>query len=155
PRAYYGPPSSSTADPQRHSSHGSIHGRVANRRKRLRAQGRLGWFRLAASLLCSIAIAGVAGSAAAQQPIRVLVAALPFQVHSARALAPLETSIADELTQPLEASGKVQVVDAVVVREALIAHVSGERTDEVLRTLAHQVGAEWVVQGSVTELAGS
>jgi outer membrane protein assembly complex protein YaeT len=100
-------------------------------------------------------MAAVAGTAAAQQPIRVLVAVLPFQVHSARPLAHLETSIADELTKQLEASGKVQVVDAVVVREALIAHVSGERTDEVLRTLAHQVGAEWVVQGSVTELAGS
>jgi outer membrane protein insertion porin family len=106
-------------------------------------------------LLCSTAIAFVAGSAAAQQPIRVLVAVLPFQVHSARPLAHLETSIADELTKQLEASGKVRVVDAVVVREALIAHVAGERTDEVLRALAHQVGAEWVVQGSVTELAGS
>jgi outer membrane protein insertion porin family len=121
----------------------------------LRAQGRLGWFRLAASLLCATAIGAAADRAAAQEPIRVLVAVLPFQVHSARPLAHLETSIADELTQQLEASGKVDVVDAVVVREALIAHVAGERTDEVLRNLARQVGAEWVVQGSVTELAGS
>ncbi len=47
------------------------------------------------------------------------------------------------------------MVDTVVVREALIAHVAGERTDEVLRKLAREVGAEWVVQGSVTELAGA
>ena len=91
----------------------------------------------------------------APDAIKVLVAVLPFQVHSARPLAHLETSIADELTKRLEASGKVDVVDTVVVREALIAHVAGERTDEVLRKLAREVGAEWVVQGSVTELAGS
>ncbi|RIL04406.1 MAG: outer membrane protein assembly factor BamA [Proteobacteria bacterium] len=103
-----------------------------------------------------LALAGARPAAAQEtEPIRVLVAVLPFQVNSARPLAHLETSIADELTKQLEASGKVTVVDAVVVREALIAHVAGERTDDVLRRLAREVGADWVVQGSVTELAGS
>lgn len=122
----------------------------------MRAQGRLGWSRLAWFAFI-LALAAVPTPARAQAPgaIKVLVAVLPFQVHSARPLAHLETSIADELTKRLEASGKIEVVDTVVVREALIAHVAGERTDEVLRKLAKEVGAEWVVQGSVTELAGS
>jgi len=119
----------------------------------LRAQAsfRLAW------LVLALAFSAAAEPARAQAPgaIKVLVAVLPFEVHSARPLAQLETSIADELTQRLEASGKVEVVDTVVVREALIAHVAGERTDEVLRKLAREVGAEWVVQGSVTELAGA
>lgn len=118
---------------------------------RAQANFRLAW------LVLALAFSAVAEPARAQGPgaIKVLVAVLPFQVHSARPLAHLETSIADELTKRLEASGKVDVVDTVVVREALIAHVAGERTDEILRKLAREVGAEWVVQGSVTELAGS
>ncbi len=122
----------------------------------LRTTRTLGWFRLA-WLALAFLVQAVAEPARAQTPapIKVLVAVLPFEVHSARPLAHLETSIADELTTRLEASGKVDVVDTVVVREALIAHVAGERTDDVLRKLAREVGAEWVVQGSVTELAGS
>jgi outer membrane protein insertion porin family len=120
----------------------------------LRAHGRPGWIPSAWLALALAALAG-APSAQAQSPTRVLVAVLPFQVHSAKPLAPLETSIADQLTKQLEASGKVKVVDTVLVREALVAHVAGERTDEMLRKLAHEVGADWVVQGSVTELSGS
>jgi outer membrane protein insertion porin family len=134
-----------------------------NRRKRLRPEGPFpspGWSRfasscLAAALLLALCAAAEPARAQAGEPIKVLVAVLPFQVNSARPLAHLETTIADELTKRLEASGKVSVVDAVVVREALIAHVAGERTDDVLRKLAREVGADWVVQGSVTELAGS
>ena len=122
----------------------------------MRAQGRLGWFRLAwFAFVLALAAAATPARAQTQGAIKVLVAVLPFQVHSAEPLAHLETSIADELTQRLEASGKVEVVDTVVVRQALIAHVAGERTDEVLRKLARELGAEWVVQGSVTELSGS
>lgn len=122
----------------------------------MRAQGQLGWSRLAwFAFILALAAVPTPARAQAQGAIKVLVAVLPFQVHSARPLAHLETSIADELTKRLEASGKIEVVDTVVVREALIAHVAGERTDEVLRKLAKEVGAEWVVQGSVTELAGS
>lgn len=121
----------------------------------MRAHGRLGWFCRALCLVFVSLLAAPAARAQESDAIRVLVAVLPFQVNSARPLSHLETSIADELTARLEASGKVEVVDAVVVREALIAHVAGERTDEMLRKLAREVGAEWVVQGSVTELAGS
>jgi outer membrane protein insertion porin family len=92
---------------------------------------------------------------AADAPVKVLVAVLPFQVHSARPLEELEASLVDRLTTRLEASGRIQVVDKVVVREKLVEHMAGERTDEMLRRLAQQVGAEWVVAGSLTELAGS
>lgn len=119
---------------------------------------RLGSVRpLLSILLAAFAAAlGLFGSAAqAQEPVKVLVAVLPFQVHSERDLAPLVGSLAGQLTARLEASGKVEVVDTVVVREALVAHVAGERTEEVLRQLARELGAQWVVQGSLTELAGA
>jgi outer membrane protein insertion porin family len=118
--------------------------------KRSRAAG-VAW-------LCALAALGFGGLAAparAQGPVKVLVAVLPFQVHSERPLDQLEQSLVERLTARLEASGKIQVVDKVVVREALVEHVAGERTDELLRKLALQVGAEWVVAGSLTELAGS
>jgi outer membrane protein insertion porin family len=108
-------------------------------------------------LLAVVVAAGVASQARAAPatPAKVLVAVLPFQVHSARQLGQLEDSLADLLTTRLEASGRVDVLDTVVVREALVAHVAGERTDEMLRRLAREVGADWVVEGSLTELAGS
>lgn len=107
--------------------------------------------------LATIAAAAgpLAPAAQAQEPIKVLVAVLPFQVHSERDLAPLVGALADQLGARLEASGRVEVVDTVVVREALVAHVAGERTEAMLRELAREVGAQWVVQGSLTELAGA
>jgi outer membrane protein insertion porin family len=114
--------------------------------------------RLVLSIALAAAAAGLgpfARAAQAQEPIKVLVAVLPFQVHSERDLAPLVGSLAEQLSERLEASGRVDVVDTVVVREALVAHVAGERTEAMLRDLAREVGAQWVVQGSLTELAGA
>jgi len=108
------------------------------------------------ALATAMAVLAVAPSAGAQAPaVDVLVAVLPFQVHSERDLSPLVGALAAQLTEQLEASGRVRVVDTVVVREALVAHVSGDRTDEMLRDLAREVGAKWVVQASLTELAGA
>jgi len=87
-------------------------------------------------------------------PIRVLVAVLPFQIHSARPLGELDQQLAELLSARLEAGGRVQVVDAVVVRETLVEHITGERSEDLVRELARRVGAEWVVEGSLTELAG-
>ncbi len=95
----------------------------------------------------------VAGSAAAQETVRVLVAVLPFEVHSAKPLDYLEGSLADLLATRLEASGEVDVVDAVTVQETLLT-VPGESGEATVRRLAQEVGAEWVVVGSLTELAG-
>ncbi len=112
--------------------------------------------RTVSTLALAMAVLAAAPIARAQAPpVDVLVAVLPFQVHSERDLSPLVGTLAEQLTERLEASGRVRVVDTVVVREALVAHVSGDRTDEMLRDLAREVGAKWVVQASLTELAGA
>lgn len=104
----------------------------------------------------ALGVLAAAPTARAQAPaVKVLVAVLPFQVHSERNLSPLVGALAGQLSERLEASGKVQVVDTVVVREALVEHLSGDSTDAMLRDLAREVGAQWVVQGSLTELAGA
>ncbi|MGH7289320.1 MAG: outer membrane protein assembly factor BamA, partial [Myxococcota bacterium] len=87
------------------------------------------------------------------KPVRVVVAVLPFEVHSEKPLDYLEASLADLLATRLEASGQVDVVEAVTVRETLIAW-PGERTEDALRRLARELHADWVVVGSLTELAG-
>jgi outer membrane protein insertion porin family len=109
-----------------------------------------------ASLLVSVSFfAASAARAQGPAPVKVLVAVMPFQVHSARDLKPLVDALAAQLTHRLEATGKIQVVDTVVVKEAMVEHVAGETTDEMLRRLAVKVGAQWVVQSSLTELAGA
>jgi TolB-like protein len=87
------------------------------------------------------------------KPVRVVVAVLPFEVHSEKPLDYLEASLADLLATRLEASGQVDVVEAVTVRETLIAW-PGEKTEDALRRLARELRADWVVVGSLTELAG-
>jgi outer membrane protein insertion porin family len=108
--------------------------------------------RLALPLLLA---AGVAAPAAAQPEgaVRVVVAVLPFEVHSEKPLEYLESSLADLLSTRLEASGRVDVVESVTARETLIAW-PGEKTEDVLRRLARELRADWVVVGSLTELAG-
>lgn len=99
-------------------------------------------------------LAPAAARAAEEAPaIRVVVAVLPFKVNSARPLGYLETSLADLLASRLEASGRVEVVESVTVRETLVAY-PGERTEDAVRRLARELGADYVVVGSLTELAG-
>lgn len=112
--------------------------------------------RAAVALVAWLAL--VAGSPAAQaQPEAPVgeprVAVLPFQVFSARPQAYLEQSLADLVTTRLEASGRVRVLEAAAVRESVVAH-AGERTDATVRRIARDVGADQVVAGSLTELAG-
>ncbi len=102
----------------------------------------------------SSAMAQGAASDPAAAPVRVLVAVLPFQVQSTGDVDYLETTLASLLTSRLEASGRVQVVDAVIVREALVEYVAGERSEALLRQLAQRLDADWIVEGSLTELAG-
>ena len=106
-------------------------------------------------VLVAVAVAGVAAPARAQdETVKVMVALLPFKVHSAGSLDYLETALVDLLAARLEASGRVQVVESVVVREALVEHAGGEMAEVELRRLAREVGADYVVTGSLTELAG-
>jgi len=116
----------------------------------------LGW--LAPLSLCAglwLALpAPAAAQPSAEGPLaRVVVAVLPFEVHSEKPLDYLEDSLADLLATRLEASGRVDVVESVTVRETLIAW-PGEKTEDVLRRLALGLGADWIVVGGLTELAG-
>src|SRR5512134_1581399 len=111
---------------------------------------------LAPLLVASLLLAAGAAAPALAQPaaaVRVVVAVLPFEVHSEKPLAYLEGSLADLLATRLEASGRVDVVESVTVRETLIAW-PGEKTEDVLRRLARELRADWIVIGSLTELAG-
>jgi outer membrane protein insertion porin family len=111
------------------------------------------WLSLLASLFLLAAGAAAPAFAQPSAAVRVVVAVLPFEVHSEKPLAYLEGSLADLLSTRLEASGGVDVVEAVTVRETLIAW-PGEKTEDVLRRLARELRADWVVVGSLTELAG-
>jgi outer membrane protein insertion porin family len=116
-------------------------GRAAVARHRLAGLG------LVAALAAAFALP------AGAEPVRVVVAVLPFEVHSEKPLAYLESSLAELLGERLEASGRVDVVEAVTVRETLIAW-PGEKTEDLLRRIARELSADWVVIGSLTELAG-
>jgi outer membrane protein insertion porin family len=85
---------------------------------------------------------------------RVLVAVLPFDVHSAQPLGELDENVAAVLRALLESSGRVDVLDTVLVRETLIEHVAGESSAMLLQRRAAELGADWIVEGSLTELAG-
>jgi len=121
------------------------------------------WFPGWAVLACiaQAIVFGAAGPASAQTPspaastasVRVLVAVLPFQVYSERSLDYLEGSLADLLATRLEAGGEIEVVDAVTLQTA-IEPGAGVRGEASLRRLSRQLGAQWVVVGSLTELAG-
>ncbi|MCP3983945.1 MAG: outer membrane protein assembly factor BamA [bacterium] len=109
---------------------------------------------MAVALLGGLLFAGfVPRGAAAQNAVRIVVAVLPFEVHSAEPLDYLENSLADLLATRLETSERVEVVEALTVRETLVAY-PGERTETVVRRIAREVGADYVVLGSLTELAG-
>jgi outer membrane protein insertion porin family len=129
-------------------------------RARARAALAAAWVAIA----CAAAFAAPAGAqtppaaaptaSAAEPEVRVLVAVTPFRIHSAQPLGYLEQSLADLLSSRLEASGRILVVDAVIVREALVDYAAGELTEDALRDLARELGADYVVSGSLTELAG-
>ncbi|NNL85270.1 MAG: outer membrane protein assembly factor BamA, partial [Myxococcales bacterium] len=87
------------------------------------------------------------------EPLRVLVAVLPFRVYAAEPRADLELSLTELLVSRLEATGGVSVVHSVTLRE-YSAGGGALASDTSLRELARRVGADYVVAGSLTELAG-
>lgn len=109
--------------------------------------------RSSALLFFVVLVGGLLPTSALAQSVKVVVAVLPFEVYSAEPLDYLEDSLANLLATRLEASDKVQVVEALTVRETLVAY-PGERTETIVRRIAKQVGADFVVLGSLTELAG-
>ena len=86
------------------------------------------WRGIAAPLLVALGLL-VPLASAAEGPVRVVVAVLPFEVHSEKPLDYLEGSLAELLATRLEASGEVEVVEALTVRETLVAW-PGERSED-------------------------
>ncbi len=100
------------------------------------------------------AAGGVESGAGADGLPRVLVAGIPFRIHSEQPLSHLERSLPDLVASRLAASGRVEVVDKVLVAESALGHATGELSDSALRRHAAELGADYVVTGSLTELAG-
>ena len=109
---------------------------------------------LFASTTTALAAAGSSSHSPGQPaPPRVSVAILPLQVHSAKSLDELQRSIPELLQKRLVAAGRIDTVDAAVVKDAA-ARLRPEPDDAELRTLARELGADEIVSGSLTELAG-
>ncbi len=107
----------------------------------------------------------VAGPVAAQEPVAALpddapaleapqVAVFPFRVHSAKPIDYLGESLANLIRTRLEAGGRVEVLDADAVEARIGGADLKETRDAELRRIASELGAAYVVTGSVTELAG-
>ena len=98
--------------------------------------------------------AATEGSVEGVESEKLILAVLPFRVHSARSLGYLTESLADLLAERLEASGEFEVVDSSSVREALESAPRTELSDLELRRLAVRLKAQVIVTGSLTQLAG-
>jgi len=99
--------------------------------------------------LCAAVFAiAVAATAAAVESGHTVVV-LPFRVHSAKPVDYLGESISNLIRSRLEARGEVTVIDVSVPGEA-----NRQTADSDLRGIATGVGADTVVSGSLTELAG-
>ena len=104
--------------------------------------------RFAPSLALCAAVLASAAVATAVEPEHT-VAVLPFRVHSAKPVDYLGESISNLIRSRLEARGEVAVIDIPQSGEA-----SRQASDSDLRGIAMGVGADTVVSGSLTELAG-
>ena len=106
------------------------------------------------ALALALAAAATAAGPARAQPDRPSIAVLPFRVHSAKPIDYLGESLANLIDARLGASFEVQLVEATRVRERLAAEAVDETDEQALRRLAREMGADYVVSGSLTELAG-
>jgi len=110
---------------------------------------------LLAAISLLLALPRAASSATPAPPgQKPTIAVLRFRVHSSKPLDYLGESLANLVRTRLEASGEVRVLDASATPEALAATAEAQAGDAALRRLAADVGADYVVTGSVTELAG-
>ena len=87
-------------------------------------------------------------------PDQPAVAVLPFRVHSAKPIDYLGESLANLIASRLEASGRVRVLDPAAVEGRLDPAALSETRDSALRAIAEELAADYLVTGSLTELAG-
>ena len=104
--------------------------------------------RFAPLLALCAAVLAIAATATAVEPEHTVVV-LPFRIHSAKPVDYLGESISSLIRSRLEARGKVAVIDVSLSGEA-----SRQTSDSDLRGIATRAGADTVVSGSLTELAG-
>jgi outer membrane protein insertion porin family len=104
--------------------------------------------RCAALLALCTAVFATAMGAFAVEPTHT-VAVLPFRVHSAKSIDYLGESISNLIRSRLEARGEVAVIDVSRLGDA-----GRQTSDSDLRGIATGAGADTVVSGSLTELAG-
>jgi TolB-like protein len=94
------------------------------------------------------------GATAQPDPGQPTVAVLPFRVHSAKPIDYLGESLANLISSRLEASGRLRVLDPAAVEGRLDQAALRETRDSALRAIAEQLAADYLVTGSLTELAG-
>jgi outer membrane protein insertion porin family len=87
----------------------------------------------------------------ARQPV---VAVLPVDVHSAKPIAYLGESLANLVRARLEAEGGMELLPAQEVAARLARPLAPGASDAALRDAAREIGADYLVSGSLTELAG-
>lgn len=114
-------------------------------------------FRTAArTMALGLAIAAylLLGATAAQAQLRTgTVAILPFDVNSPKPLDHLQRSLPELLGTRLESGGRLRVVDPAASRDAA-SRLGVTAGDAEVRQLAADLGADTVIQGTLTELAG-
>ncbi|MBW1684209.1 MAG: outer membrane protein assembly factor BamA [Deltaproteobacteria bacterium] len=99
-------------------------------------------------------LVSAAGAGAQPEPDQPGVAVLPFRVHSAKPIDYLGESLANLVASRLEASGRVRVLDPAAVEDRLDEAALRETRDSALRAIAEELAADYLVTGSLTELAG-
>jgi len=110
--------------------------------------------RAAVSAVVLAWLVSAAGAGAQPEPDQPGVAVLPFRVHSAKPIDYLGESLANLVASRLEASGRVRVLDPAAVEDRLDEAALRETRDSALRAIAEELAADYLVTGSLTELAG-
>jgi len=92
--------------------------------------------------------------ASPKEQVPLKVAILPVNIHSSENLGYIQEGLVDMLSSRVEIGGRVAVLEKGVVKKAL-AQVSEEMDSDSARKLGEELGADFVVFGSLTKLGDS
>jgi len=86
---------------------------------------------------------------------RVVLAVLPFEVSDPQRMSYLQDAVMDLLSSRLESHGGITVIEKYLVREA-VGDAAGRALAETrVQQVGRQLGADYVVLGSITKVAGN
>ena len=102
--------------------------------------------------LCAPALAQEAKAPEPASEPHARIAVLPFTVYSAHDQASLGEELASDLRARLETFGTLRVLDATSSAAAAARVAPGD--ESALRQIARSLGVDFVVSGTLTELAG-